>query len=344
MAGELVLVTGGSGFLGAHAVVRLLADGYRVRATVRSLDRVAAVREMVRVGGVDPHSDLSFVAADLTGDAGWGEAVAGCTYVLHVASPFPAGSPKDEDALVGPARDGALRVLRSAGEAGVRRVVMTSSFAAVGYGHPRTERVYTEETWTNLDGPGITPYVRSKTLAERAAWEFAQTPPVELSVINPVGIFGPVLGPDYAGSVDLIRRLLDGELPGLPRLSTSVVDARDVADLHVRAMIAPQAAGQRFLAAAGDYITMPEMAEILRSHLGPAAAQVPTKSLADWVVRLSAIMHRPLRPIVPLLGKHRRVSHEKASRVLGWHPRSNEDVVVATAESLLRLGLVAAGH
>ncbi|GAA2973898.1 NAD-dependent epimerase/dehydratase family protein [Actinokineospora diospyrosa] len=344
MAGELVLVTGGSGFLGAHAVVRLLADGYRVRASVRSLDRVADVREMVRVGGVDPHSALSFVAADLTGDAGWGEAVTGCSYVLHVASPFPLATPKAEDALVAPARDGALRVLRAARDAGVRRVVMTSSFAAVGYGHPQTERVFTEETWTNLDGPGITPYVRSKTLAERAAWEFAEGSAVELAVVNPVGIFGPVLGPDYAGSVDLVRRLLDGELPGVPRLSTSLVDVRDVADLHVRAMVDPAAAGQRFIAAAGDYVTMPEMAEILREHLGPAAARVPTKVLANWLVRVSALMHRSLRPIVPLLGRHRRVSHEKATRLLGWHPRPNEDVIIATAESLLRLGLVAAGH
>ncbi len=345
MRGDLVLVTGGSGFLGAHAIVQLLDSGYRVRTTVRSLGRADLVRAMVRAGGVDPDvvdEHLSITLADLLADEGWRAAVEGCAYVLHVASPFPPKAPKHEDDLIVPAREGALRVLRAARDGGVRRVVLTSSFAAVGYGYPQTDRTYTEETWTDLTGPGITPYVKSKTLAERAAWDFVEHDggALELAVINPVGIFGPVLSADYAGSIDLIRRLLDGELPGMPQLSTSLVDVRDVADLHVRAMVDPNAAGQRFLAVAGDYLTMPQLAAVLRERLGQAAARVPTRALPNWLVRVSAVLHKPLRPMVPLLGKHRRASHDKAVRLLGWHPRPNEDVIVDTARSLIDLGLL----
>ncbi|TIU87035.1 MAG: aldehyde reductase, partial [Mesorhizobium sp.] len=281
MGGELVLVTGGSGFLGAHCVLALLQAGYRVRTTVRSAKREADVLAMLRVGGAEPGDALSFAYADLTTDAGWPEAVAGCQYVLHVASPFPPGVPKHEDDLIVPAREGALRVLRAARDAGVKRVVLTSSFAAIGYGQtPIPDSPFTEENWTNLAAK-VSAYVKSKTQAERAAWDFigSQGGALELAVVNPVGIFGPVLGPDHSTSTDFIKRLLDGEMPGLPRMVFGVVDVRDVADLHLRAMTSAAAKGERFLAISGDFMTTLAIAQTLKSRLGSVASRVTTRML-----------------------------------------------------------------
>ena len=212
---------------------------------MRSLKREAEVRATVKSGGVEPGEALSFVAADLLADVGWPEAVAGCDFVLHVASPFPPGVPRDENELIVPAREGALRVLRAARDAGVKRVVLTSSFAAVGYGQKTSDRPFTEENWTEPTSPGVSPYVKSKTLAERAAWDFIarEGRALELSVVNPVAVFGPVLGPDFATSILLVQRLMNGAMPGCPRLSLGIVDVRDVADLHLRAMTHPAAKG-----------------------------------------------------------------------------------------------------
>ena len=337
-----VLVTGGSGFIGAHCILQLLEAGYRVRTTVRSLKREAEVRSMLNIGGVDDAGvALSFFAADLSADAGWQEAVNGCDYVLHVASPFPTDAPKDEDELIRPAREGTLRVLRAARQAGVRRVVLTSSFAAVAYGHAPTDRSFTEEDWTDVNG-GIRAYPKSKTLAERAAWDFItrEGGTLELSVVNPTAVFGPVLGPDYSSSIQLLQRLLNGSIPGLPNLSFNVVDVRDVADLHLRAMTAPAAKGERFLALAGDSMTIEEMAQVLRKNLGEVAQHVPTRRLPDWLLRLIGMVNPAIREMVPNLGKVRKASNEKARRLLGWSPRSNEEAIIATAESLLRLGLL----
>jgi nucleoside-diphosphate-sugar epimerase len=341
MSGEVVLVTGGSGFVGAHCLLRLLEAGYRVRTTVRSLEREAEVRAMLRAGGAEPGEGLSFTATDLMSDAGWPEAVAGCDFVLHVASPFPPGAPKHEDELVLPAREGALRVLRAARAAGVRRVVLTSSFAAIGYGHPPTNRPFSEETWTDPTGD-VSSYAKSKTLAERAAWDFVarEGGALELSVVNPVGVFGPVLGPDYSTSILIVQRLMDGAVPGCPRLSFGVVDVRDVAELHLRAMTHPAAKGERFLAVAGDFMTMQAIAQVLRARMGDAARRVPTRVLPDWMVRLVSWFDAAVGQIVPELGKFKNATSEKARRVLGWAPRSNEDAIVATAESLVRLGLL----
>jgi len=336
-----VLVTGGSGFIGAHCILQLLEAGYRVRTTIRSLKREAEVRSMLKIGGVAAGEALAFFAADLSADAGWQEAVNGCDYVLHVASPFPTDAPKDEDELIRPAREGTLRVLRAARQAGVSRVVLTSSFAAVAYGHPPTARPFTEEDWTDVNG-GIRAYPKSKTLAERAAWDFIarEGGALELSVVNPTAVFGPVLGPDYSSSIQLLQRLLNGSIPGLPNLSFNVVDVRDVADLHLRAMTAPAAKGERFLALAGDSMTIEEMAQVLRKNLGEVAQHVPTRRLPDWLLRLIGMVNPAIREMVPNLGKVRRASNEKARRLLGWSPRSNEEAILATAESLLRLGLL----
>jgi nucleoside-diphosphate-sugar epimerase len=336
-----VLVTGGSGFIGCHCILQLLAAGYQVRTTVRNLKRETDVRAMLKAGGAEPGDRLSFIAADLENDAGWSEAVAECEYVLRVASPLPASLPKHEDELIVPAREGTLRVLRAAKDAGVKRVVFTSSFAAIGYGHEPQEKPFRETDWTNLDSD-VVPYVKSKALAERAAWDFMakQGGNLEFSVINPVGVFGPVLSPDYSTSILLVQRLMDGAMPGCPRLYFGVVDVRDVADIHLRAMTNPAAKSERFLAVTGDFMSMVEIAKLLKSRLGEAAKRVPTTELPDWLVRLAALRDPAIRLILPELGKYKNATNEKAKRILGWTPRSNEDSILATAESLIRLGLL----
>jgi nucleoside-diphosphate-sugar epimerase len=337
-----VLVTGGSGFIGSHAIVQLLAAGHQVRTTVRDLKREGDVRTMLRNGGAEPGSRLSFAAADLTNDAGWAEAVAGCEYVLHVASPLPSGNPKHEDELIVPARDGALRVLRAARDGGVKRVVLTSSLAAIGYGYKPQSASFDETNWTHLDVEGVAPYPRSKTLAERAAWDFIAKEGVglELSVVNPVAVFGPVLGPDYSSSILIVERLMNGALPGSPKLSLGVVDVRDVVDLHLRAMTHPAAKGERFLAAAGDFLWMREIARILNDRMGSDARRVPTRELPNWMIRLASLRDPAIKLILPELGKRKNATNEKARRMLGWTPRSNEDALTATGESLVRLALL----
>ncbi len=337
-----VLVTGGSGFIGSHAILQLLGAGHQVRTTVRSLKREGDVRAMLKEGGAEPGDGVSFFAADLENDAGWPEAVAGCDYVLHVASPFPQHVPKNEDELIVPAREGAIRVLRAARDAGVKRVVLTSSFAAVGYGHPLQSAPFDETAWTDLTGENVLPYVKSKTLAERAAWDFVakEGRGLELAVVNPVGVFGPVLGPDYSTSILLVQRLMDGAMPGCPRLYFGIVDVRDVASLHILAMTHAAAKGERFLAIAGDFISMADIARILKARLGAAARRVPTRELPDWLVRLASLRDPAVKQILPELGKRKNATGEKARRLLGWSPRSNEEAVVATGESLVRLGLL----
>jgi nucleoside-diphosphate-sugar epimerase len=340
-----VLVSGGSGFIGSYIILELLAAGHQVRTTVRSLDRERDVRAALKAGGADAGDRLSFFAANLEQDSGWAAAVAGCEHVMHVASPFPPGLPKHEDELIVPAREGTLRVLRAAREAGVRRVVVTSSFGAVGYGHAERARPFDETDWTDVDGPHVQPYLKSKTLAERAAWDFIATRggDLELAVVNPVAVFGPALSPDLSTSVVLVRSLMDGTIPAVPRVCFGVVDVRDVADLHLRAMTHPAARGERFLAVAGDFMWLPEVAGVLRARLGARAARVPRWQMPDWLARLAALGIPAARVALPQLGIERNATSAKAMRVLGWRPRSREEAIVATAESLIRLGLVEAG-
>ena len=337
-----VLVTGGSGFVGAHCILQLLAAGYRVRTTVRSLKREGDVRAMLNEGGAQPGDRLSFTVADLEEDAGWAESVVGCDYVLHVASPFPSNIPNHEDELIVPAREGALRVLRAARDAGVKRVVLTSSFAAIGYGHPPQSAPFNETNWTDPNGKGVTAYAKSKTVAEHAAWDFISKEggALELSVVNPVGIFGPVLGADYSTSILIVQRMMDGAIPGVPRLYFGAVDVRDVADLHIRAMTHPAAKGERFLAVAGDFMAMLDIARVLKSRMGASARRVPTRQLPNWLVHLAALRDSAVKQILPELGKVKNATSAKAQRTLGWTPRSNEESIVATAESLVRLGLL----
>jgi nucleoside-diphosphate-sugar epimerase len=341
-----VLVTGGTGFLGAHCLIQLLAAGHEARTTVRSMARADDVHAMLRRGGVgEAGGRLALFRADLNADAGWAEAVAGCDYVLHVASPYPSTVPKDENELIVPARNGALRVLRAARDAGVKRVVLTSSFAAIGYGHKTRTTPFTEEDWTNLKDPNLQPYQKSKAIAERAAWDFVarEGGELQLAVINPVGILGPVLGPDYSTSIQVIKRLLDGAMPGCPDLWVGSVDVRDVADLHLKAMTDPVARGQRFLATGGDFLSVRLMAQILKSSAGEAGRRVPTRPLPNWLMRLIALFDSEVKGVLPELGKRKNGSNEQARRLLGWTPRSPREAILATAQSLLELGLLKAG-
>jgi dihydroflavonol-4-reductase len=335
-----ILVTGGSGFVGSHVILQLLNAGHVVRTTVRSLTREASVREMVKDAGVDPGGRLSFFAADLTRDDGWAEAMARCDYVMHVASPMPIAPPKTEDELIRPARDGVLRVLKAARNANVKRVVFTSTCGAIYYGHPPQPAPFDETSWTNLNGE-MSAYVKSKAIAERAAWDFmaAEGGSLELAVVNPSGIFGPVLGADFSSSIELVKRLMNG-MPGCPKLYFGVVDVRDVADLHLRAMTDPRAKGERFIAVSGEVMSMLDIATVLKARLGAAAKKGPTRALPNWVVRLAARFDPGMRTLLPMLGKIRNATSAKAERLLGWKPRSREDAIVATAESLLRFGIV----
>ncbi len=335
-----VLVTGGSGFVGVHTVAALLRAGHDVRATVRSTKREPEVREMLERDGLEPGAKLSFYAADLSADEGWREAVTGCEYVHHVASPFPPKAPKHEDELIVPAREGTLRVLRAARESGVKRVVLTSSFASIAYGHPMRETPFDERDWTDLTGD-VRAYVKSKTIAERAAWDYVkENPALELAVVNPVGIFGPVLGADLSASIVLVRRLIAGAMPGSPQLYFAIVDVRDVADLHLRAMTHPDAKGERFLAVSGETMSVHEMAKLLRARLGAEGRRVPRFQLPNWLVRLSARRDPELAQVAGELGRKRRASGDKARRLLGWSPRTNEEALLASARSLIDLKLI----
>jgi dihydroflavonol-4-reductase len=339
---DLVLVTGGSGFVATYCIDQLLRAGYNVRTTVRSLTREPEVRATLKSIGTPRPEALSFVAADLNANAGWTGAAAGCRYALHVASPFPPRAPKHEDELIIPARDGALRVLRAARDAGVERVVMTSSFAAIGYGHKPQAAPFTEADWSDPKGPDVAAYPKSKTIAERAAWDFIarEGGKLELSVVNPVAVLGPVLSADYAPSILFVKRLMDGAIPACPRLYFGTVDVRDVADLHLRAMTHPAAKGERFIAMTGNCISLLDIAKTLKKHMGAAARRVPTREMPDWVVRFLAHFVSDMKMLAPEVGKQKNISNEKARRVLGWTPRSSEESIVATAESLRELGLL----
>jgi dihydroflavonol-4-reductase len=319
-----------------------LAAGHETRATVRDLKRETDVRAMLRQGGAgEVGSRLALFRADLSADAGWAEAAAGCDYVLHVASPFPSTVPKDANELIAPARDGALRVLRAARDAGVKRVVLTSSFAAIGYGAKGRTTPFSEEDWTNLGDASVQPYQRSKTIAERAAWDFvSREGGLELSVVNPVGVFGPVLGPDYSTSIVLVKRLLDGAIPGCPDLWFGAVDVRDVADLHVEAMTDPAANGERFIATSGDFLSIRQIAQILKNGAGAAGRKVPTRPLPSWLMRVVGLFDPQVKGLTPELGKRKNASNEKARRLLGWAPRSPNEAILATAQSLSELGLL----
>lgn len=341
MTDDLVLVTGGTGFIAQHCILALLDAGYRVRTTLRTMAREAEVRRHLQAGGAEPGDRLSFVVADLGEDRGWAEAVSGCLYVLHGASPTPSGDQVSEDDWVRPAVEGNLRVLRAARDAGVKRVVLTSAFGAVGMGHKPMKRPFDETDWTDLNGD-VALYQKSKTLSERAAWEFiaAEGRGLELAAVNPTAVLGPVLGADYSHSIRMIKNLMDG-LPGCPKVNSGFVDVRDVADLHLRVMTDPAANGERFLAIAGESLWIADVARVLRERMGAAASKVTTREIPNTIVRIGAHANPAMKALVPFLGLNMNATSEKAIRLLGWSPRPAEEAIVASAESLVQLGLIA---
>lgn len=342
MASNLVLVTGASGYVAGHCILKLLERGYRVRGTLRSLSRADEVRQWLTRArrGVDPGDALSFVAAELTEKAGWDPAMEGVGYVLHVASPIPATAPKDPDTLIRPAREGTLNVMHAATRASVVRVVQTSSSVAVMYGCDNPNgRIFTESDWTDPEHRDNVPYTRSKTLAERAAWaELPKLPrALEWVAIQPGLVLGPVLDKDASVTVEIVALLLNGELPGLPNFGYAVVDVRDLAELHVLAMTAPQAHAQRYIGA-GQFVSMSDIARILRERVGDLAKKVPARKLPDVLVRLVGLFDPKVRGQLFELGKVRQPSSRKAETELGWSRRTVEQTIVDTARSLQAAG------
>ncbi len=339
-----ILVTGGSGFIGGWCVGELLRRGYDVTTTVRSLDKEQTVRTAAaKIAGPECHTRLNVFAAELLADAGWAEAAAGCAGVLHVASPLGLSEPKDPNVMIRPAREGALRVLRAAAAAGAARVVMTSSVAAASPPPGRGDTLSDEAQWTDPDAPGVGAYAQSKTLAERAAWEFASSQPASFSLttINPALVLGPVLRREDLGSVQVVQRLLNGSLPGLPRLGFNIVDVRDVADLHIRALETPAAAGRRFIAA-GEFLWFADMARALKPVLGAEGRKIPTRPLPDVALRLAAMFDPTLRTVTPGLGRKSDFSSARARTELGWTPRPVLETLVACAQSLTEPAAVSA--
>ena len=340
LTNKTVVVTGGSGYVAGWMIVGLLQRGYRVRTTVRNLASEGAVRQSIS-GQCDPGDRLSFFAADLFQDAGWSRAMEGCDFVIHVASPMGQGAPKGTD-LITPARDGTLRILKAAAAAGIQRVVITSSVAAAQNTLPAGSQnpVETDETmWTDAKDAGD--YVRSKTLAERAAWEFIDQDKSGLTLVSilPGMILGPVMTSKVSGSVEIISRMLTGRMAAVPRLGFSIVDVRDLVDLHLSAMLSPAAAGQRFIASS-SFLWLSDMVDILRGHSGMPAEKLPRRRLPDVVLRLAALFNAEAKFMAPLLGRESRYSHAKAAALLDWHPRAAADTVTACAESLVARGVV----
>lgn len=338
-----VLVTGASGFVALHCVLELLRQGYHVRGTLRTLSRETHLRRILKEH-VEVGDKLTFVTADLTADAGWEAAVQGCDYVLHVASPLPAALPEREEDLIIPAKEGTLRVMRAAAVAGAKRVVLTSSVAAAYYGNQFDGRTVDENDWANVD-MDIGAYAKSKTLAEQAAWQFindgAADRRPELSTILPGVVLGPILDGRRPPppSVLLIRRLLTREFPAIARVHYAVVDVRDVAWSHMIAMTSPAATGKRFCCFS-ETVWMAEIAQILRARFASRGFRVPRRTLPDFLVRLAAPFNENARRVAGRVGQHVNLSNERIKRVFSWQPRTAEEMIVATAESLIQHDLV----
>ena len=342
---DLVLVTGATGFIAQHCVVQLLDAGYRVRGTARSAGRAEQLRASLLphvAGGKTALDRLELVSADLTSDAGWAEAVAGCRFVHHVASPLPRVPPRDENEVIVPARDGALRVLRAAAEAGVERVVLTSSVAAVVYGHDRNQ-VFDETTWSDINTRAIGAYEKSKTIAERAAWDYVATldgeRPLELVSINPGLVLGPILDEDYGTSGEVLKKLFDRDFPACPDINWAVVDVRDVAAAHMAAMTVPEAAGERFICAIDNY-SLRDVARVLDANFRERGFRIPTGNLPGFAMKLAAVFDKTARLALNDLGVRQDLDYSKIKRVLNWQPRGMEEMVVAMGNSFIDYGVI----
>ncbi len=339
-AAQRILVTGATGFIASHVVLALLQRGYEVRGTARSLPKAQRLNSALSTA-LGREIVLDMVETDLARDAGWAEAAQGCGAVMHIASPLPTGQPVDANQLIIPARDGALRVLTAAHEAGAKRVVMTSSMAAVAYGHAKPWPAAFDETyWSDgADQLDTNAYTRSKTLAERAAWDFVTKVEgdLELVSLNPGAVLGPALNADVSASLQIVLQPLRRALPRAPRIGFPVVDVRDVAEAHCLALEKPEAAGERYLLS-GGFMWFREVLALLDDAY--PERRLPRGELPDWAVRLASVFLPMVRQILPELGQVRNVSSAKAQSDLGWRPRSPGEAALASAESLVRLGVV----
>jgi len=339
--GRKVLVTGITGFIGSHVAIQLLNKGYHVRGTMRNLDRQESIIHMLREHEADVDR-IDFVKGELTLQEDWEKAMEGIDYVIHVASPLPLDQKKDADDLIIPAREGTLNVLHAAEKFKVKRIVLTSSIAAIGYGHKEKVRTYTEEDWTNLNArKGLTPYIRSKTIAETEAWKFTNQPEVdlELTVINPSYVFGPLLEKDYSDSAEIVRKLMIGEIPGLPKIYFPLVDVRDVAEMHVMAMESAEAAGNRYLCV-NELSSYKEIAQVILQAYPEFKKKIRTLVLPDLFIRIYGLYDKDTETILVDLGKLRSYDSSKATRTFGWKPRSNKEAILSLAESMIRYGVV----
>ncbi|MEL6697097.1 MAG: aldehyde reductase [Bacteroidota bacterium] len=334
-----VLVTGITGFIGSHVAIQLLEKGYEVVGTLRNPNRTDSIQEAIAKH--TKHTDrLSFAQAELMDAESWKQAMKGIEYVMHVASPISTTTPKDENEMIIPAREGTLNVLRAATEAGVKRVVITSSVAAISYNDARGSNAkFTEEDWTDIVNPSVNAYIKSKTLAERAAWDFVrqQAGAPELATVNPSLVLGPVLEKDFGSSAVLVKRLLDGSFPALPKLGFPIVDVRSVADLHLLAMEKEEAAGERFIAG-GKFMWMDEIAKTLKEAY--PNRKVPTGKLPNFLFRLMALFDAQTRSVLGELNTPRPVDISKAQNLLGWKPIEEKEAILATAESLMKYGVI----
>ena len=336
---QRILVTGGSGFIASHTIAALLERGYSVRATVRDQSKISAVETMVTEAG--PGGDLDFAVADLMSDDGWDDAVQGCDGLFHMASPFPMKLPRDPQALIRPAVDGTRRVLAAAERSGIAKAVLTSSAVAISYGYGGRERPFDENDWTDPESSDVTAYVQSKTLAERAAWDFVSQDGTKLAMatINPGLVFGPILAKGHGTSVGLIRRMMLGRYPGAAKIGFGIVDARDVADAHIRAFETEAAMGERF-ACADRWMWFREIGAAVKDAFPKEGRKAPTRDLPSFAIRLASFLDKSLKQILIELEQNRVIDSSKAKRVLGWSPRPAEDSIRATAESLIRFGLI----
>ncbi|WP_342089016.1 SDR family oxidoreductase [Dyadobacter sp. OTU695] len=340
---EIVLVTGGTGFVGMRVILQLLQKGYTVRTTVRDLLSAEKVKKTLTANGIASFERLSFAQAELTGDANWKEVMEGCKYVLSVAAPVFFDKPEDEQEAFRPAREGILRILRFAKATGVKRVVMTSNFGAVGFTQTDKTRKTTEEDWTDTSNTAVSVYERSKTLAEQAAWDFVRTEGegFEFVTINPVAILGPSLDVHVSGSFHLLENLLNGKMKAVPNIPLNVVDVRDVADLHIRAMETPAAAGNRFIASADGKISLPEIATLIKRQRPEIAGKVAERKLPGLVLKVASIFNDQAKEGLLLARMNRDVSTQKAKEILGWSPiGTQQETVLAAVDSLVKYDLI----
>lgn len=343
---ETVLVTGGSGYIATYIIAQLLKQGYSVRTTVRSLKREKEVREALAELGQTTNEELKFFEADLTKDTGWAAAAANVTYILHVASPLPLSTPKDENDLIIPAKEGTLRVLRAAKNAGVKRVVITSAFGAAGMGYTsaRNDYVFTEKDWSDLAPVAkLSAYYKSKTLAEKSAWDFIGQDGgnLELATILPVAVMGPVLGKKATGSNAIIEMMLSGHLPGFFDIYLPVIDVRDLAKAHILALEIPNAAGERFIISNDESLSMKRIGMILKNHLGEAGKKIPTRSIPSFILKFVALFSSMAREVIPDLGVNRKMSSASAGKILHWKPDYTvEETIISAGRSIIEKNIL----